>query len=221
MAHRTDQLIQQDVLAELRDEPSVEAAQIGVAVKDGVVTLTGHVPTHAEKTVAEEAAKRVGGVRAVADELGVELSREHIRTDEDIATAAANALRWNSFVPRDAVQVAVEAGWITLTGKVDWQYQKDAADAAVRHLIGVKAVMNLIDLKARPHPKPADVKHRIHDALKRNAELEARRIGIDVHGGEVKLHGDVHSCSEVKAARRAAWSTPGVFAVDCQLQVVH
>jgi osmotically-inducible protein OsmY len=171
--------------------------------------------------VAEEAAKRVGGVRAVADELGVELRADHVRNDEDIALAAADAIRWNAFVPRDSVQAAVEKGWVTLTGKVDWQYQRDAADAAVRHLIGVKAVINSIEVRPRVQPKPTDVKHRIHDAFRRNAELEARRIGIDVHGGEVKLHGNVHSFAEVEAARRAAWAVPGVFAVNCDLHVVH
>ena len=220
MTQTNDQRIQRDVLAELRDEPSVDAAQIGIIVQDGVVTLTGHVPTHGEKGVAEGAAKRVSGVRAVADELDVKLRADHVRTDEDIAVAAANALKWNTFVPRDAVQATVEKGWTTLDGVVDWMYQKDAGQAAVRHLMGVKSVINLIKLRSRAHVKPAELKNLIHDALKRNAELEARRIGIDVHGDKVKLHGDVHSWSEVRAARRAAWSAPGVLTVDCQLHIV-
>ena len=138
-------------------------------------------PANEVRKTANSAAKRVTGVRAVADELDVRLRPEHARTDEEIASAAADALKWNSFVPVGAVQVAVEKEWITLDGQVDWQYQKDAAHAAVRHLIGVKSVINLIKLRSRLRAKPSEVKHRIHDALKRNAVLEARRIGVKVN----------------------------------------
>lgn len=220
MNSATDSKIQENVLAELRDEPSIDAAHIGVIVDDGVVTLTGHIPTHGEKVVAEEAAKRVRGVRAVADDLTVELREYHVKSDNEVARAVADALRWNSFVPANSVQAVVEDGWVMLDGEVEWQFQKEAAERAVSSLVGVRCITNNIRLKNVVEPKPHDVKVRILEALRRHGELEARRIGVDVSGTKIKLHGDVHSLSEVDAARRAAWSAPGVQSVECKLDVV-
>src|SRR4051812_35151667 len=171
-----DSELQQKVLDELRWDPSVDAVHIGVSVKDGVVTLTGHVPSYAEKYAAERAAKRVGGVRAVANELDVKLPEGSRRTDEDIAAAAVNALRWNILVPADKIKVTVSKGWITLEGEVNWQFQRAAAERAVRDLPGVVGVSNYIVVK--PRVRPTEIKARIQDALKRSAEVDAGNITV-------------------------------------------
>jgi osmotically-inducible protein OsmY len=219
-AMTADNELQQNVLDELRDEPSLDAAHIGVAADKGVVTLTGSVSSYAEKLIAEDAAKRVFGVRAVANDVQVQLRDGHKRTDTEIAKAAIDALRWHSMVPDEWIKVTVEKGWVTLEGTVDWKYQKDAADHAVRHLTGVKAVTNAIAVKPTAPLKVGEVKHRIFEAFRRNAELEARRIGIDAHENKVVLHGNVHDWSEVQEAQRAAWSAPGVAEVENRLVVV-
>ena len=216
----SDNQLQRDVLDELRDEPSVDASQIGVTAKSGVVTLTGSVPSYAEKLAAEEATKRVYGVSAVADEIVVRLRNGAVRDDTDIAQAALQAMRWNSFVPDEKVKVTVDKGWVTLEGTVDWQYQKNAAAAAVRELTGVKGVINSINIRPKQVIKPGEVKQKIFDAFRRNAELEARRIGIDAHDGKVTLRGNVHDWSEVDEAQRAAWAVPGVTEVENRLFVV-
>jgi osmotically-inducible protein OsmY len=215
-----DKELQQSVMDELRDEPSLEAARIGVAADKGVVTLTGSVASYAEKLIAEDAAKRIFGVRAVANDVQVELRDGHKRTDTEVAKAAVEALRWHSMVPDEWVKVTVDKGWLTLEGTVDWKYQKDAAEHAVKHLVGVRAVTNAITVKPTAPLKIGEVKHHIFEAFRRSAELEARRIGIDAHDGKVVLHGNVHDWSEVREAQRAAWSTPGVADVENRLLVV-
>jgi osmotically-inducible protein OsmY len=216
----SDSVLQRDVLDELKDEPSIDASQIGVAASDGVVSLTGTVLTYLEKLAAEEAAKRVYGVHGVADDIVVRLADGSRRTDADIAKAALEALKWNSFVPDDAITVTVDKGRLTLEGTVDWQYQKDAAAAAVRPLTGVVSVGNRITVRPKVHVSSGDVKRRIFDAFRRSAELEARRIGIDAHDGKIVLHGNVHDWSEVQAAQRAAYAAPGVTEVENRLTVV-
>ena len=215
----TDSNLQRDVMQELKDEPSVDASQIGVAAKSGVVTLTGVVASYAEKLAAEHAAKRVSGVQGVADDLTVRLPDGRQRIDADIAKAALDALRWNAWVPDDVVKVTVDKGWITLEGTVDWQYQRDAAADGVRHLTGVRGVTNVISINPRAKVSAADVKRRIFEAFRRSAELDARRIGIDAHDGKVILHGNVHDWSEVQEAQRAAYAVPGVVEVENRLTV--
>lgn len=200
--------LRQDVLDELEFEPSIDAADIGVAVEDGTVTLTGHVRTYAQKHEAERIVKRVKGVRAIAQEIEVRPAGSHLTADDEIAKRAVSSLMWNASVPRDKVQVTVEDGYLTLSGTVGWHYEKAAAEKAVRTLSGVKGVTNLIAIK--PSVKPADVRQRIENALKRDAEIEAKRIQVLVTDSKVTLEGRVRNWAERAAAERAAWAAPGV-----------
>jgi osmotically-inducible protein OsmY len=214
---KTDTELKQDVEAELSFDPAVKSDAIGVAVRDGVVTLTGHLATYAEKWAAEKALRRVDGVKAIALELDVRLSPAHQRSDTEIAQAARMALKWHSLVPVDAVHLTVDKGWIRLEGQVDWDFQRRSVEKAVRDLKGVVGLSNEISLK--PRPAPADVARRIQNALVRQAVREAQHLEIDVKEGRVTLRGNVHSWHERDAAQGAAWAAPGVRAVVNELRV--
>jgi osmotically-inducible protein OsmY len=214
---RSDEDIQRDVMAELEWEPRVVPNEIGVAVKDGVVTLTGWVDTYQKRWAAEEAAHRVRGVRAVANDIEVRLPGIAERTDADIAAAAARALEWDAFVPVDKVDVTVSKGWVTLRGEVEWQYQKEDAERVVRRLSGVRGVTNLIQVK--PRLTPSELKQKIEKALVRSAELDAKQITVEVQGSKVVLKGTVRSWAEREEAEREAWAAPGVTAVDNRITI--
>lgn len=212
MPMKADLNLQEDVAEELSFDPSVDASKIGVAAKDGVVTLTGKVPSFAEKVAAEKAAKRVAGVKAVAQEIEVELPAFHRRDDADIATAALNVLAWETTLPKDGIKVSVERGWVTLEGHVDWQFVRENAERAVRNLIGVTGVSNHITVT--PHAVEGDVKDKIRKTFVRSAEIDANRVIVETSNDTVKLYGSVHSWTEHDDASRAAYSVPGVTKVE-------
>ncbi len=216
---KTDTQLQQDVITELGWEPSVNSAHIGVEVKDGVVTLAGHVDSYGEKWQAERAAQRVAGVKALAVEMDVALPGGSVRNDVDIARAARNVLEWSTYWPKDQIKVVVENGWITLSGELGWEYQRQAAVRAVRGLMGVTGVSSQIVLN--PPDALTPVKTEIEAALKRRVHSDARYIVVDVEGAAVTLSGTVRSWAERDAARNSAWSTPGVHSVTDSLRIVH
>jgi osmotically-inducible protein OsmY len=212
---KTDTEIRRDVEVELQWDPSIDDRKIGVIVSDGVVTLTGEVPHYSGKWAAEDIVKRVGGVRAIANELQVKIPSTGMRNDTDIAEAAANALRWHVATVSAQIKPVVKEGWITLTGKVQWGFQKTAAENAVRHLMGVKGVSNEIHVTTAV--KAADVKQKIEEAFKRHAILDASGIEVKVDSSTVTLKGHVQTWQEREDAARAAWAAPGVINVDNRL----
>ena len=216
---KTDAQLQQDVMAELKWEPSVYAAQIGVEVKEGIVTLAGHVSSYAEKWSAERAAQRVAGVKALAIEMDVTLSGSSQRNDVDIALTAENVLQWMTDVPKERIKVKVEDGWITLSGEVNWQYQWQAAADTVRYLMGVKGVSNEIAIK--PNVSAKVIQSDIEAALKRRAQADSQKIQVEVRGNDVTLTGTVHSWSERELVQHSAWGTAGVRNVVDNIAVVY
>jgi osmotically-inducible protein OsmY len=214
---KTDRQLQDEVVAELAWDPSIEASRIGVAVEDGIVTLSGHIPSFAEKEAARRAAQRVAEVRGIAIDLHVVLPGHAERTDADLAKSCSSMLEWSTLVPRDAVKVSVENGWVTLTGKVDWAFQRDAAVECMNSLIGVKGVVNRIEVAVRA--SSGDVKTRIEAALQRRAHFDTTSISVSVADGTVTLSGDVDSLAERTTMENAAWSAPGVRKVVDQLTI--
>lgn len=214
---KTDAELKKDVADELSWDPAVRSTAIGVAVRDGVVTLTGHLDTFAEKHAALRAVQRVKGVKAVALELDVKLAPGHHRSDTEIAANAEQALKWNTVVPLDAVRVTVDHGWVTLQGELEWDYQRHSVEKAIRPLRGVVGLSSEIKLRVRPHA--ADLTRKIEEALTRQAIREAKRIDVQIEGGTVTLTGTVHSWQERQAAQGVAWSAPGVRVVINELAI--
>ncbi|MFK3981858.1 BON domain-containing protein [Micromonospora sp. NPDC050397] len=216
---RTDEEIQRDVLDELEWEPRLQPNEIGVAVQEGVVTLTGWVDNYAKKWAAERSAHRINRVRAVANDIEVRLSGSAQRTDPDVALAATRALEWDAFVPVDRLEVTVSNGWVVLRGAVEWEYQKRAAERTIRRLAGVRGVTNGIDVRPTGQPTTDELERLVVNALVRSAETDVDRITIEVQGDLILLTGSVGSWQEREEAERVAWSAPGVAAVDNHIAV--
>jgi osmotically-inducible protein OsmY len=215
---RPDEQIQRAVLAELKWDARLQPNEIGVAVKNGIVTLSGTVDSYVKKWAAEDAAHRVRGVKAVANGIEVRLPGADVRTDPEIAEAVVRALQWDAAVPLEKLDVTVSNGWVTLRGEVEWQYQKEDAERVVRRLKGVKGVSNLIEV--RPRPTPSELKRKIEQALLRSAETDAERINVEVQGNKGILTGTVRSWAEKQEAERVAWSAPGVTQVENRITVL-
>lgn len=214
---KTDIQLRDDVEAQLDWDPRFDSQGIGVAVKDSVVTLSGHVAYYADRWAAQDATQSIAGVRAIANELAVDLAWEAQRTDPQIAEAALKALSADVFIPASGVKLAVHDGWVTLSGQVDFWFQRQAAEKAITHLRGVKGLANDITLK--PQATAGDIKAKIEDAFRRHASLDARNIRVQTAGGTVTLEGEVDSWHERQHAEAAAWAAPGVSLVKDHLNI--
>jgi len=215
---QTDSDIQKNVMEELKWEPFLKASEIGVAVKNGIVTLSGTVDMYSKKMSAEKAAKRVAGVKAVAEEIQVKLSSGTKKNDTEIAEAVLNALKWHSAVQEDKIKVKVENGWVTLDGEAEWEFQRRSAKTSVENLLGVAGITN--NIKIKPSLSAADIKNKITSAFHRSATVDSGKVDVTVTGSKVVLSGNVRSYSEKKDAEDAAWLAPGVISVENNLDVV-
>jgi osmotically-inducible protein OsmY len=214
---RSDSDIEPDVREELEWHPGLDTSDIAVSVKDGVVALAGFVKSYTDKYDAESAVKRVAGVTGVANDLEVRLPAIDERPDPDIARDAVAALKAQLPVSSEDIKVIIKNGWVTLEGEAEWQYQRNTADTAVRHVKGVRGVSNAIVV--RPHAEPIEIRKKIQDAFRRNAHVDANRITVETHGSEVILEGTVRSWIEREEAERVAWSAPGVTRVEDRIVV--
>ena len=214
---KTDMELEKDVAEELKWDPSIDDSEIGISVRGGVVTLTGSVPDFAQKWGALQAVERIAGVRAIAQELIVKLPDRYHVSDTELAHQIVNTLLWDIEVPHEKIKVRVERGWVTLEGEVNWQFQRNSADRAVRHQKGVVGVSNLITIAS--HVSAHDIAQRVKDALRRSAEADSKKISVSSDGGTVTLSGTVRSWAEREDAERAAWGTTGVTAVEDRLAI--
>lgn len=212
---KSDNEIQKDVIEQLKWEPFLNASQIGVAVKNGIVTLSGQVDTYSKKSLAEKAAKKVAGVLAIAEDIQVGLSPAYKKTDTEIAEAVVNGLKWHTMIPDEKIKVSVEEGNVRLEGEVEWEYQRNQAKTAVENLAGVKFVTNLIAVK--PKITPYEIQQKINASFQRSANIDASKISADVTGSKVILRGTVRSFAEKEDAENAAWSAPGITSVESKL----
>lgn len=215
---KTDNQIQSDVIDELKWEPTLNSSEIGVAVRNGIVTLSGQVDTYAKKLAAEKAAKKVSGVKAVAEDIQVGISPSYRKTDTEIAEAVLNALKWHTAVQHDQIKIKVEDGIVRLEGEVEWEFQKNNARLAIENLTGVRSVINLISVK--PKVNPLELEQKIKAAFQRSASIDAGRIKIEVVGNKVILKGNVRSFAESEDAEDAAWAAPGVLTVENKLDII-
>jgi osmotically-inducible protein OsmY len=214
---KTDIEIQKDVIEQLKWEPFLNASQIGVSVKNGIVTLSGQVDAYSKKTLAEKATKKVSGVKAIAEDIQVGISPAYRKTDTEIAEAVVNALKWHTMIPEDKIKVSVEDGNVRLEGEVEWEYQRSQAKSAIENLTGVRFVTNLVSVK--PKITPYEVQQKINSAFQRSANIDAAKVSVEVVGSKVILRGDVRSFAEKEDAENAAWSAPGVITVESKLVI--
>ena len=214
---KTDAEIQKHVMEELKWEPAIQSSEVGVAVKNGVVTLSGTVDTYQEKKMAEKAALKVAGVKGIAEDIEIRLSYHDQKTDAELAQAVVNALKWNALVPDDKIKIKVENAWVTAQGMVEWAYEQNAVRDAIASIVGIKGISNLV--KVTPKLDPADVKKKISAAFERNAIIDANSIHIENIGSKVVLTGKVSSYSEKREAEHVAWNAPGVSSVENNIEV--
>ena len=214
---KSDNQIQEDIIDQLKWEPFLNASQIGAAVKNGIVTLTGQVDTYSKKLAAENAAKKIAGVKAIAEDIQIGVSPEYNKTDTEIAEAVLNALKWHTAVQEEKIKIKVENGNVRLEGEVEWEFQRNNAETAIENLTGIRSVMNLINVK--PNFTASDIKKKITAAFQRSATIDAGKITVEVTGDKVILGGKVRSFAEKEDAEKAAWLAPGVTRIESRIEM--